>query len=449
MVAARLFILFLSLRNGSIMDSPHALVYMRNSPVMDTFMTSRRRARPARAIAGLALGCVAFFAISSFAADSGLVDASFTVTGSMDTAREAHTATLLPSGKVLVVGGTHAGDFLASAELYDPGTGTWTGTGSLGTARAFHTATLLPSGKVLVTGGDTDGIARLASTELYDPGTGAWTAAGNLGVARDFHTATLLPSGKVLVAGGSDDIFSPGIVSSELYDPGTGTWTATGNLGARREYHTATLLPSGEVLVAGGYFTSAELYDPGTGSWTASGRLGAIFSQTATLLASGKVLVAGGEVFIFNQDTFKVLGSSELYDPGTATWAATGPLGAARLSHTATLLPSGKVLVVGGYYYDDLISIPGLTNSELYDPETGTWTVTGSLGTARFAHTATLLPSGKVLVAGGSDSFDNSHFLLTRDLASSELYDSEVGQPPSRPSITVVTAPVSAVVNPR
>ena len=96
----------------------------------------------------------------------------------------------------------------------------------------------------------------------------------------------------------------------------------------------------------------------------------------------------------------------------SASWAATGSLGTARFGHTETLLPSGKVLVTGGV---DSSGFPS-SSAELYDPATETWTATSSMGTVRYFHTATLLPSGKVLVAGGWDSnFDS--------LSSAELYD--------------------------
>ena len=101
----------------------------------------------------------------------------------------------------------------------------------------------------------------------------------------------------------------------------------------------------------------------------------------------------------------------------TGTWSSTDPMGTARREHTATLLPSGKVLVAGGYNGNYLAS------AELYDPATNTWSTTNPMGTARYFHTATLLPSGKVLVAGG---FNRNH------LSGTELYD------PGIPGVTAI-----------
>ena len=333
--------------------------------------------------------------------------------GNLTTARESHRATLLPSGKVLVAGGNG----LASAELYHPGTNTWSAAGSLATARRFHTATLLPSGKVLVAGGEYGDGSALASAEQYDPGTNTWSVAAGLASARLWHTATLLPSGKVLVAGGGGSS-NVTVASAETYDPGTNTWSAAASLATDRFAHTATLLPSGNVLVVGGWSSSngglasasAELYDyTGGGSWSAAGSLATGRSgHTATLLPSGKLLVAGGA----NGSSY--LASAEQYDPGTNTWSAAGSLTTARWVHTATLLPSGKVLVAGGGGVGPKGN-SNLASAELYDPGSNTWSAAGSLANARAGHTATLLPNGKVLVAGGGGSGGS--------LVSAKLYD--------------------------
>ena len=315
----------------------------------------------------------------------------FSYTGSLATARYAHTATLLPNGKVLVAGGNSS---ILTAELYDPATGTWSPTGSATTGSS--TATLLQNGQVLVVGAGT------ASAQLYDPMTGSWSTTGSLKTTRLHHTATLLPNGKVLVAGGYNTSGTD-IAAAELYDPATGTWSTTGKLATARDNHTATLLPNGKVLVAAGYiFTagnfpkrlldSAELYNPATGTWSATGALNtARDNHSATLLPEGTVLVAGGA-------GMNLLPDAELYDPATGEWNTTGSLAIARASHSATLLPDGKVLAVGGLS-------PGpdgyASTAELYDPTTGSWSAAGDLRTARTLHTATLLGNGKVLVAGG------------------------------------------------
>ena len=321
------------------------------------------------------------------------------------------------TARCLVAGGNDGANALASAELYDPASGSWTATGSLADARERHTATLLPNGKVLVEG-------FVTSAELYDPASGTWTATGSL-TTRGSETATLLPNGKVLVTVTVSEPFGATPTRAELYDPASGTWTTTGSLTTKRFEHTATLLPNGKVLVAGGYLTTgappvivletAELYDPASGTWTATGSLTtARYGHTATLLPNGKVLVAGGKDFNFQL----WFASAELYDPTSGTWTTTGSLAAAREGHTATLLPNGKVLVVGG---SD--SGGALAGAELYDPASGAWAATGSLGASRQLQTATLLPGGKVLVAGGSDG--------SASLASVELY---VG-PPTPPTL--------------
>src|SRR5213075_2238079 len=158
------------------------------------------------------------------------------------------------------------------------------------------------------------------------------------------------------------------------------------------------------------------LYDSATGVWTATGHLGeARDSHTATMLPDGTVLVAGG---IYASDfVFGVVlrSSAELYHPVSGTWSATGNLGTARYGHTATLLLNGKVLVVGGQGSDSR-----LATSELFDPISGTWSATGDLAVARSNHTATLLPNGNLLVTGG---FGNSNHALV----SAELYDVTTG----------------------
>jgi hypothetical protein len=282
-------------------------------------------------------------------------------------------------------------------------------TGNLNHARAYHTATLLPNGKVLVAGGN--GL----TAELYDPASRTWTETGSMSTPRGEHTATLLKNGTVLVVGGIVGFSSQ--ASAELYDPATGTWTTTGSLNHARRDHTATLLPDGKVLVAGGFhdlvgtitggsaIPSAELYDPATGMWTLTADLAhARTNHAATLLPNGKVLVVGGN------DPYRtgVLNSAELYDPATGTWSATGSMAYPRSFLRAVLLPNGKVLVAGGDANPN-----GTFTSELYDPASGTWTMTGNLAHGNYS-TATLLPNGRVLVTGG---YSGGVYL------SAELYD--------------------------
>ena len=264
--------------------------------------------------------------------------------------------------------------------------------------RYSHTATLLPNGKVLLAGGNGLAVGLLDSAELYDPDTDSFIATGSMNQARILHTATLLPSGKVLIAGGPG---GPSLTldSAEIYDPATGTFTNTGKMNQGRHSHTATLLPSGKVLIAGGQnddsgplaLNSAELYDPSTGTFTTTGNMNqARVLHTATPLPSGKVLIAGG----YGDSP---LDSGEIYDPATGTFTNTDSMGQAHYRHTETLLSNGKVLIVGGSGG----GVGQVDSAELYDPDTGTFTIMGNMDQGRHLHTATLLSNGKVLITGG------------------------------------------------
>lgn len=335
-------------------------------------------------------------------------------------ARVHEGAVLLASGQVLVTGGVDVaksvGD-VATAELYDPASHTWRAAGSLATARSLQAAVLLRSGKVLVIGGSDCYGRALASAELYDAASNTWSAAASLATARGSLTATRLTSGRVLVTSGYNSWNGGDSGAAELYDPATNSWSPAGILKNPRSNDTATLLDSGEVLVAGGWgsngaLASAELYNPATNTWSVAGTLPTPrYGHTATLMPSGKVLVVGGTNGL-GPDHVRWLASAEIFDPRTNTWSFAGTLAFARRYHTATLLPSGKVLVVGGMNRKG----EPLGSAELYDADDNTWSAAGALVSARYGHTATLLSSGKVLVAGGEG-------LGFKAPTSTELYD--------------------------
>ncbi|MGO8735253.1 MAG: protein kinase domain-containing protein [Terriglobia bacterium] len=277
------------------------------------------------------------------------------------------------------------------------------------TVRVDHTATLLPNGQVLLTGGCSNSTA-LNTAEMYNPTTHTFTAlSAAMTTARIGHTATLLPTGQVLIAGGFNHLATEApLDTAELYDPVANTFTAlTATMTTGREQQAATLLPNGQVLITGGWnrshnaLSSAELYNPAADTFTAltatmtSGRV----AHTSTLLPDGQVLIAGGSL-IYGANT---LNTAELYDPVANTFTAlSATLTALRGGHTATLLPSGQVLIAGGFRLADRFGTV-LNTAELYNPKAKTFTpLTATMTTIREFAAAALLSNGLVLITGGS-----------------------------------------------
>jgi hypothetical protein len=376
-------------------------------------------------------------------------------TGNISDLRWDSTATLLPNGRVIVVGGSNELDeSLASAEVYNPQNGVWSKTGNLQVAKTAHAAASIDvpacgpgsscalAPRVLVTGGHMHGAGWYvweADAELYNPNTGAWTGTQSMTFPRSYHTMTVLHDGNVLAAGGTDGHgqFLPNVqypycfgmetASAEVYFSNLGAWKQVGSMHWWRLMHTATLLPDGKVLVAGGCsnlgpIVMSEVFDPATWTWSDVGNMNSSRAlHTATLInvpecASQisacrlvpKVLVTGGIASYGNGGTGfvdKPTAAAELYDPQTHTWTPTHSMAHARYAHTATLLPDGRVLVTGGG--DD----KAWGTAEVYNPLTGTWSPAPAMITPRLYHTATLVnatpnclcaPTFRVVVEGGN-----------------------------------------------
>ena len=288
-------------------------------------------------------------------------DGTFSLsTNNLSAPRGFMTVTPVISGtpKILFADGGDGSDeagAYANTDLYDPATGFFAAGPSTNAARHNSTATLLSSGKVLIAGGITNDAThtRLASAELYNPTTNTFSYTGPMHEVRDFHVAVLLPNGNVLVAGGGNGS-GISINTAEIYSPSAGTFTLVPNLmKERRDDATATLLGNGKVLIVGGVNQdivsgTAELFDYTNNTFTLiASTITPRHFHTATLLNDGRVLIVGG--IDSATDTTKSLTDAQIYDPATNAFTATGALNVARFYHTATKLADGRVLVAGGF----------------------------------------------------------------------------------------------------
>ena len=223
----------------------------------------------------------------------------------MSTCRVSASSTVLASGDVLLTGGAGCdGAAQPSAEIYRSATGDWTSVAPMHEGRWGHNATALSDGRILVTGGRASAVGAeaeqvLASAEIYDPTTNTWTSAPPMHVPRVLHVGALLRSGQVIITGGHVQDPSDrhaATTASELYAPLRNTWTTTGNMNAAREEGGSMLLPDGTLLMAGGgQQGSAEIYDPATGMWTLTTPMTTVHDDAQmTMLGTGEVLIAGG-----------------------------------------------------------------------------------------------------------------------------------------------------------
>ena len=280
------------------------------------------------------------------------------------------SATLLQNGRVLVIGQVpdSLGTLQPAAELYDASAGSFSSTGAPLTARPAHTATLLRSGKVLVVSGHDSCLTPSAAAEIYDPVAGTFSYTGSPAAVFDGHTATLLPDGKVLVAGGDPPCTQPFTANAELYDPISGAFVNAGLMLQRRAFHTATLLPRGKVLLAGNCYLgcaliTAELFDPSSGTFTGHGA-----HEYRRGRADGNVAIRRHGPH--RRRSLKVERVQQGGDPEMSihppkSSALLVPYSSRDEADSATLLQNGKVLVAGGRNLDDVLL--SLSSAELYE----------------------------------------------------------------------------------
>ncbi|MCY7389870.1 MAG: hypothetical protein LH481_17745 [Burkholderiales bacterium] len=333
---------------------------------------------------------------------SGGADASRVVAiGEMSVARAAHQSTRLKSGDILITGGCTGGceSNLQSAERYDVGTRTFRPAGILATARDSHAAIALDDGRVLVAGGWS---ARRAtnSAEIYDPASNRFSNMGAMLIARATPAVARLPDGRVLFAGGQTSAFEP-LASAEIFDPRMSSFSTVAAMTVPRMAHVAVTLLDGRVLVVGGRqsrrgetMRSAEIFDPVTGGFQATGSMStARHKHAAALLPDGRVLVIGGSDVRDERGRYQ---STEIYDPkpGNFTNGPNMQWPRFKIADAVVALSSGAILVAGG-----------ASRLELYDPKANVFTtIPGELKDVMAFTTASLLPNGDVLLLGGYDN---------------------------------------------
>ncbi|WP_413582326.1 Kelch repeat-containing protein [Bdellovibrio sp. HCB288] len=325
--------------------------------------------------------------------------------------RALHVTALLPNGKVLVAGGlsqtSSTNTPLDSTEIFDPATGLWSAGPALPSPRLFSQATVLTDGRVLVAGGLDGAFAKTATTAIYNPASNSWSTGPSIAIPRVGHSSHLLPNGKVIIIGGAaHPTTSAPTEKTEIFDPATNQWTYGPDLPTAVSEFSSVTLSDNTILILGGLTTAAatsittvQAYNPSTNSFTTKApmTLGR-YQAAAAVLPSGNVLLTGGWA-----STGSMTATTEIYNVTANTWSAGPSLSANRRAHGAISLPSGKILVTSGVTNLTFPSIPAKT-SEIYDQATNSWSMDPiAIEAGHSLGTLLKLPDGKILIAGGGD----------------------------------------------
>jgi len=310
------------------------------------------------------------------------------VPASMNTARYDAASTSLPNGNLLLAGGGGTNAFLDTLEIYRWKLNTFIPDSALpgmSSLRANETATLLLNGKVLIAGGAVDDSTWTNTTDIYDPATKTITPGPDMSDQREGAIAALLPNGLVLIAGGRNSAGT--LVSTDLYHPRKNTITPGPAMNVARYDCAIATLPNGRLMIIGGFgavtqsqpLDSTEIYDPATNTFAAA-------SKTPTMNDS---------------DNAGVVATTEMYHPTTRKFTMGPDMSGPRKFHSQILLSNGRVLIAGGYTDNSGTNV--VSTTDLYHPATKTITPGPDMNDPRGLASATLLPNGRVLIAGGTN----------------------------------------------
>ncbi|MGC6488485.1 MAG: Kelch repeat-containing protein [Planctomycetota bacterium] len=363
---------------------------------------------------------------------TGLADAGVLAPAGLSAAR-SFAATLVDAdnnasgGDVLVTGGGSgtltSATGLASTELWDFRTMSFSAGPNMASARVLHSAVRMNDGRVLIVGGADQNATTLSSCEIYDPAVDQFFPTGSMATPRVLHGACLMADGRVMVAGGTDtlsanitDVVTGTLNSAEIYDPATGVWSSTSNIGGRRLAPALTRLPNGEVMVSGGVEISFFFGFPvsasstnkvqrwSNGGWSngpnmAQGRSGHQYNQVR--LNDGRILMTGGidVPSLLGATNAAPISGAEVFNPANGTWQTVN-MPIARALHSATLLGDGRVAVCGGA--QGLLTAPASISAvHVFQPSTNSWSSAPPLTGPRASHVARLLPDGTLALFGG------------------------------------------------